>query len=47
MWSRSFFHDDYQTFVNYSMTGVGQQHMGAELAAEMKLSPTWQLTAVY
>lgn len=47
VWSRSFYHDDYRTFVNYSMTGVGQQHMGAEVAAEVKLSPTWQLTAVY
>lgn len=47
VWSRSFYHDDYRTFVNYAMTGVGQRHMGAEVAAEVKLSPTWQLTAVY
>lgn len=47
IWSRSFYHDVYQTFVNYSMTGVDREHMGLELGAEVKLSPTWQLTAVY
>lgn len=47
VWSRSFYHDVYQTFVNYSMTGVAQQHVGIELAAQAKLSPTWELTAVY
>ena len=47
IWSRSFYHDFYRTYGNYSMTGVGQQHMGMELAADVKLSPTWQLTAVY
>ena len=47
IWSRSFYHDVYRTFVNYSMTGVSREHMGLELGAEMKLSPTWQLTAVY
>ena len=29
------------------MTGVAQKNVGLELAAEVKLSPTWQLTAVY
>ncbi|MFZ1615863.1 MAG: hypothetical protein WAT41_00760 [Flavobacteriales bacterium] len=47
VWSRSFYHDVYQTFVNYSMTGVSVENAGIELAAEVKLSPTWQLTAVY
>ncbi|MBP8823532.1 MAG: TonB-dependent receptor plug domain-containing protein [Flavobacteriales bacterium] len=47
IWSRSFYHDVYRTFVNYSMTGVDRQHIGLELGAEVKLSPTWQLTAVY
>ena len=47
VWSRSFYHDVYRTFVNYSMTGVAQQHAGLELAAQVKLSPTWELTAVY
>ena len=47
IWSRSFYHDVYQTYVNYAMTGVSELHMGAEVAADVKLSPTWQLTAVY
>lgn len=47
IWSRSFYHDVYRTFVNYSMTGVDREMMGLELGAEVKLSPTWQLTAVY
>lgn len=47
IWSRSFYHDVYRTFVNYSMTGVARLNMGLELGAEVKLSPTWQLTAVY
>ena len=47
IWSRSFYHDVYRTFVNYSMTGVAQKNVGLELAADVKLSPTWQLTAVY
>ncbi len=47
IWSRSFYHDVYRTFVNYSMTGVSQKNVGLELAAQVKLSPTWELTAVY
>jgi hypothetical protein len=47
IWSRSFYHDVYRTFVNYSMTGVAQQNLGLELAAQVKLSPTWEATAVY
>lgn len=47
IWARSFYHDVYRTFVNYSMTGVDRQYAGIELGAEFKLSPTWQMTAVY
>jgi len=47
IWSRSFYHDVYRTYVNYAMTGVARQSTGVELGAEVKLSPTWQLTAVY
>lgn len=45
--ARSFYNDDYQTYVNYTMTGVNEDHMGAELGLEAKLSPTWTMTAVY
>lgn len=47
IWSRSFYHDVYRTFVNYSMTGVATKHVGLELAAKAKLSPTLEATAVY
>ncbi|HEX2617425.1 MAG TPA: hypothetical protein VHL57_07770, partial [Flavobacteriales bacterium] len=47
VWSRSYYSDDYRTYVNYTMTGVGQQHVGGELGVEAKLTPDWVLTAVY
>ncbi len=47
VWTRRFYHDDFLTFINYSMTGVAQEHIGAELGAEVKLTPTWQATFVY
>jgi hypothetical protein len=47
VWSRSFYHDVYQTFVNYAMTGVDVLNTGVELAAEVKLSPDLQLTAAW
>lgn len=46
VWSRTYFHDDLLTNVNYTMTGVDQVHMGLELGVEAKLSPTWTATAV-
>jgi len=46
-WNRSFYHDIYRTFVNYHMTGVDQQHMGVEVGVQAKLSPVWEITAVY
>lgn len=47
LWSRSFYHDDFRTLVNYNMTGVDQTHQGLELGLEGKLSSTWTMTAVY
>jgi hypothetical protein len=46
LWSRSFFHEEFLTLVNYTMTGVDQTHMGLELGVEAKLSPTWTATGV-
>ncbi len=46
-WSRSFYHDELKTFVNYLMTGVDQSFMGTEFGAEIKLSPTLTATAAY
>ncbi len=45
-WNRSFFNEDFLTLVNYTMTGVDQNHMGLELGLEAKVSPTWTITAV-
>ncbi len=43
---RSFYHDEYQAFINYIMTGVDKQMMGLELGLEFKLSPTITATLV-
>ena len=34
IWSRNFYHDDYNTIVNYTMTDVDQQHFGTEIGLE-------------
>jgi hypothetical protein len=34
----SFFHDDYNNFVNYALSEVGKMYMGAELGAEFKIT---------
>lgn len=39
-WSRSFYHDDFRTFVNYIMTGVDTRHVGVELGMDIELSST-------
>jgi hypothetical protein len=45
-WSRSFYHDEFLTLVNYVMTGVDQVHQGLELGLEGNITSTWQATAV-
>lgn len=47
IWSRSFYHDEFRTLVNYSMTGVDQIHTGVELGVEADLTSTWKLSLVY
>jgi len=39
-WSRSFYHDDFRTLVNYVMTGVDTRHYGMELGMDIELSST-------
>ncbi len=39
-WSRSFYHDELRTFVNYIMTGVDTRHMGVELGIDFEVSST-------
>lgn len=42
----SFYHDDYKTFVNMTMTGIDKTMQGFELGAEIKASGTVSLVAV-
>lgn len=44
---RIFYHDEYNSFVNYLMTGVNNLYTGVEFGAEFKLSSTLQATAVF
>jgi hypothetical protein len=46
-WSRSFYHDELNTFVNYMMTGVNQQFTGVEVGAEVNVTSTVSVTAAY
>lgn len=39
----SFYHDDYGSFVNYSMTGIGKENMGVELGLEVKLGSMFSI----
>ncbi|MCL2042356.1 MAG: hypothetical protein FWG84_10040 [Bacteroidales bacterium] len=36
-WTRSFYHDDLNTFVNYAMVGVGHLNQGIELGIEAEI----------
>jgi len=36
----SFYHDQYQSFVNYALSGIDKVYFGGELGAEIKLSST-------
>lgn len=46
-WSRSFYHDELKSFVNYIMTGVDQSFMGVEIGSEIKLSSTFTSTFAF
>jgi hypothetical protein len=35
----TFYHDDYQNFVNYSLSNIGKLHFGGELGFEAKVIP--------
>ena len=39
----SFYHDDYASMVNYSISGIDQRHIGVELGAEIKLGSMFSL----
>lgn len=40
VWARSFYHEEFRSFVNYLMTGLNFRHMGLELGSEVTISPT-------
>lgn len=42
---RRFYHDDFRTFVNYSLTGVNTRHWGGELGLEAKIYKGFSATA--
>ncbi|MCD4746538.1 MAG: TonB-dependent receptor plug domain-containing protein, partial [Bacteroidales bacterium] len=46
-WSRSFYHDELHSFVNYMMTSLDKRHIGTEIGIEAKISPTVTLTGVF
>ncbi|MCR4681407.1 MAG: hypothetical protein K5636_07355 [Bacteroidales bacterium] len=39
----SFYHDDYASMVNYSISGIDQRHLGIELGAEIKLGSMFSI----
>ncbi|MCD6111796.1 MAG: Plug domain-containing protein [Bacteroidales bacterium] len=45
-WSRSFYHDEMRSFVNYIMTGVDKLHYGTELGIEVPLTSALTFTTV-
>ncbi|MBP6730941.1 MAG: hypothetical protein KA149_02715 [Chitinophagales bacterium] len=42
---RRFYHDDFRTFINYSLTGVNTRHWGAEFGLEAKVYRGFSVTA--
>lgn len=46
-WARSFYHDEFRNFVNYTMTGLDQVFTGTELGVEGKIKDTWIITGAF
>lgn len=42
----SFYHDDYRTFVNYTLNGVDKIHQGIELGLDVKIIPQLNATLI-
>ena len=42
---RRFYHDDFRTFVNYSLSGINTRHWGAELSIDAKIWRGFSATA--
>lgn len=43
---KRFYHDDFQNFLNMTITGIDTRSIGAELAVDVKLHPSWSVTGV-
>ncbi|MBK7850000.1 MAG: TonB-dependent receptor [Bacteroidetes bacterium] len=44
--TRSFYDDDYRTFVNYTLTGIDKRHVGIEVAVDAALGKGFSASAV-
>jgi len=47
VWSRSFYHDEYNAFVNYVMTDVDQLFYGTEIGVEYTMASVWVLSGAF
>ena len=47
LWSRNFYHDELNTFVNYVMKGVDQLFIGVEFGGEVKVTSTITATGTF
>jgi hypothetical protein len=47
IWARNFYHDDFRTIINYTMSGVSMQHQGIELGMEGNISSSVSATGVF
>ena len=46
-WARSFYHDEYRTFVNYMMTNVDQLFTGIEFGIQANIATSWQVSGAF
>jgi hypothetical protein len=46
-WARSFYHDEYRTFVNYMMYDMNQLFMGIEAGVEHNITSSWQVNGAF
>lgn len=47
LWSRSFYHDEFRNFVNYTMTGVDQLYTGVEVGLEGKIRDVFVVNGAF
>jgi len=47
VWARSFYHDEFRTFINYMMTNVDHLHMGGEIGVDWTVASVIQITGAF